>query len=57
MQVMSRIYKHGHCPSDLTMDNVEKIVDVKLNAEEKALFDKRVAAVRKTNGLLGDSLK
>lgn len=25
---MSRIYKHGHCPSELTMDNVEKIVDV-----------------------------
>lgn len=25
---MSRIYKHGHYPSDLTMDNVDKIVDV-----------------------------
>lgn len=25
---MSRIYKHGHYPRDLTMDNVEKIVDV-----------------------------
>lgn len=25
---MSRIYKHGHHPSDLTMDNVNKIVDV-----------------------------
>lgn len=25
---MSRIYKHGHYPSDLTMDNVNKIVDV-----------------------------
>lgn len=25
---MSRIYKHGHYPSDLTMDNIEKIVDV-----------------------------
>ena len=25
---MSQIYKHGHHPSDLTMDNVNKIVDV-----------------------------
>ena len=25
---MSRIYKHGHYPSDLTMNNVNKIVDV-----------------------------
>ena len=25
---MSRIYKHGHYPSSLTMDNVDKIVDV-----------------------------
>lgn len=25
---MSRICKHGHRPSDLTMDNVNKIVDV-----------------------------
>lgn len=25
---MSRIYKHGHYPSDITMDNVDKIVDV-----------------------------
>jgi hypothetical protein len=25
---MSRIYKHGHYPSDLTMDSVNKIVDV-----------------------------
>lgn len=25
---MSRIYKHGHYPSDLTMDNVNNIVDV-----------------------------
>lgn len=25
---MSRIYKHGHYPSDLTMDNVNSIVDV-----------------------------
>lgn len=25
---MSRIYKHGHYPSDLTMDNVNIIVDI-----------------------------
>lgn len=25
---MSRIYKHGHYPSDFTMDNVNSIVDV-----------------------------
>ena len=25
---MSRIYKYGHYPSDLTMDNIDKIVDV-----------------------------
>lgn len=25
---MSRIYKHGHYPSNLTMDNVNSIVDI-----------------------------
>lgn len=25
---MSRIYKHGHCPSDLTMDKVNEVVDI-----------------------------
>lgn len=25
---MSRIYKHSHNPSDLTMDNVNRIVDI-----------------------------
>lgn len=25
---MSRIYKHGHHPSELTMDNVNSVVDV-----------------------------
>ena len=25
---MSRIYKHGHYPSDLTMDKIDMIVDV-----------------------------
>jgi len=44
-------------PVVLGANGIEKIVDVKLNAEEKALFDKSVAAVRKTNALLGDSLK
>lgn len=25
---MSRIYKHGHYPRDLTMDNINRIVDI-----------------------------
>lgn len=25
---MSRIYKHSHNPSDMTMDNINKIVDI-----------------------------
>ena len=25
---MSRIYKHGHNPSELTMDNINRIVDI-----------------------------
>lgn len=44
-------------PVVLGANGIEKIVDVKLNAEEKALFDKSVAAVRKTNDLLKDSLQ
>lgn len=43
-------------PVVLGANGIEKIVDVKLNAEEKALFDKSVAAVRKTNALLNESL-
>lgn len=44
-------------PVVLGANGIEKIVDVKLNAEEKALFDKSVAAVRATNGLLNSSLE
>lgn len=43
-------------PVVLGKNGIEKIVDLKLNAEEKALFDKSVAAVRKTNALLNESL-
>jgi malate dehydrogenase len=43
-------------PVVLGANGIEKIVDVKLNDEEKALFDKSVAAVRKTNALLSESL-
>lgn len=43
-------------PVVLGANGIEKIVDLKLNAEEKALFDKSVAAVRKTNALLNESL-
>lgn len=25
---MSRIYKHSHNPSDMTMDNINRIVDI-----------------------------
>ena len=41
----------------LGANGVEKIIDVKLNAEEKALFDKSVAAVRTMNAALADVLK
>lgn len=44
-------------PVVLGANGIEKIVDVKLNDEEKALFDKSVAAVRATNGLLNSSLE
>ncbi|MBP2632954.1 MAG: malate dehydrogenase, partial [Firmicutes bacterium] len=43
-------------PVVLGANGIEKIVEVKFNAEEKALFDKSVAAVRKTNALLNESL-
>lgn len=43
-------------PVVLGANGIEKIVDLKLNAEEKALFDKSVAAVRATNDLLKESL-
>ena len=44
-------------PAVLGANGVEKIIDVKLNAEEKALFDKSVAAVRTKNAALADVLK
>lgn len=43
-------------PVVLGKNGIEKIVDIKLNAEEKALFDESVAAVRKMNAALADSL-
>lgn len=43
-------------PVVLGANGIEKIVEVKFNAEEKALFDKSVEAVRKTNALLSESL-
>ncbi len=39
-------------PAILGRNGVEKIVDVKLNAEEKALFEKSANAVRTTNDVL-----
>lgn len=43
-------------PCLLGRNGIEKIVDVNLNEEEKALFAKSAAAVRKTNGALASSL-
>jgi len=43
-------------PVVLGANGIEKIVELKFNAEEKALFDKSVEAVRKTNALLNESL-
>lgn len=43
-------------PVVLGANGIEEIVDLKLNAEEKALFDASVDAVRKTNNLLNESL-
>jgi malate dehydrogenase len=39
-------------PAIIGRNGLEKIVDVKLNAEEKALFEKSAAAVRATNNVL-----
>ena len=39
-------------PAIIGRNGLEKIVDVKLNAEEKALFEKSAAAVRGTNDVL-----
>ncbi|MDE6115198.1 malate dehydrogenase [Barnesiella sp. WM24] len=43
-------------PCLLGKNGIEKIIDVKLNEEEKALFAKSAEAVRKTNGALAASL-
>lgn len=43
-------------PCLLGKNGIEKIIDVKLNEEEKALFAKSAEAVRKTNGALATSL-
>ncbi len=43
-------------PCLLGKNGIEKIIDVKLNEEEKALFAKSAEAVRKTNGALASSL-
>jgi malate dehydrogenase len=39
-------------PVVIGKDGIEEIIDYKLNAEEKALFDKSAAAVRATNDVL-----
>ncbi len=39
-------------PAVIGKNGIEEIVDYKLNAEEKALFEKSAAAVRKTNDIL-----
>ena len=43
-------------PCLLGKNGIEKIIDVKLNEEEKALFAKSAEAVHKTNGALAASL-
>ena len=44
-------------PVILGKNGMEKIVEVKLEGEEKAKFDESVAAARNTNSKLGDALK
>jgi len=44
-------------PIILGAKGIEKIVDIKLEGEEKAKFGESVAAARHTNSLLGDALK
>ncbi len=44
-------------PVVLGKDGMEKIVELKLEGEEKAKFDESVAAARSTNAKLGDALK
>ncbi|MFA6850246.1 MAG: malate dehydrogenase [Selenomonadaceae bacterium] len=44
-------------PIILGAKGIEKIVDIKLEGQEKAKFEESVAAARHTNSLLGDALK
>ncbi|MBR1396178.1 MAG: malate dehydrogenase [Selenomonadaceae bacterium] len=44
-------------PAILGKNGLEKIVEVKLEGDEKAKFDESVAAARNTNSKLGDALK
>ena len=44
-------------PIVLGKDGFEKVVDVKLEGEEKAKFDESVQAAREVNAQLGDALK
>ena len=44
-------------PIVLGKDGFEKVVDVKLEGEEKAKFDESVVAAREVNAQLGDALK
>ena len=41
----------------LGKNGLEKIVEYKLEGDEKAKFDESVAAARNTNSKLGDALK
>jgi len=41
-------------PAIIGRNGVEKIVEFELNAEEKELFEKSAAAVRKTNDVLSE---
>ena len=41
-------------PAIIGRNGVEKIVEIELNAEEKELFEKSAAAVRKTNDVLAE---
>ena len=44
-------------PVILGKNGIEKIVEVKLEGDEKAKFDESVAAARETNSKIGDALK
>ena len=44
-------------PCILGKNGLEKIVEIKLDGEEKAKFEESVQAARNTNAKLGDALK